>query len=123
MKKWMLPAFLLMLTFFGFTHPAGRHGQRVDKVKKISPDAVTDWKIGVQMWTFRMFSFADALKKLDSAGVKYTEAFFGQKLGADMNGSFGFDMSAETRAKLKELLKTRGGKIMPMGVITPRNRE
>jgi sugar phosphate isomerase/epimerase len=122
MKKWMLPALLLILSFFGFTHPAGWLGQRVDKNYKISPDAVADWKIGVQMWTFRMFSFADALKKLDSAGVKYTEAFFGQKLGADMSGSFGYDMSEDTRTKLKALLKTRGVKIMAMGVITPSNR-
>ena len=44
---------------------------------------VTDnWKIGVQMWTFRMFTFAEALDKVDSAGVKDIEAFWGQPLGA-----------------------------------------
>ena len=122
MKKWMLPASLLILTILGFTHPAGRYGHPVKKVEKISVDAVADWKIGVQMWTFRMFSFADALKKLDSDGVKYAEAFFGQKLGADMNGNFGFDMSEDSRTKLKQLLKTSDVKIMAMGVITPRNR-
>jgi sugar phosphate isomerase/epimerase len=90
--------------------------------KAISTHAVSDWKIGVQMWTFRMFSFADALDKLDSAGVKYTEAFFGQKLGGGMEGQFNFNMSSETRSKLKDLLKAKGVRIVAMGVITPSNR-
>src|SRR5438105_1675684 len=72
-----------------------------------SSNATANWKIGVQMWTFRMFPFADALNKVDSAGVKNIEAFFGQKLGGGMTGSFGTDMSADTRAKLKQLLQSK----------------
>src|SRR3989442_12625716 len=53
-----------------------------------------NWKLGVQMWTFRMFSFTDALNKLDSAGIKNIEAFFGQPLGGNMKGNFGTEMSA-----------------------------
>jgi len=34
-------------------------------------DVTAKLKIGVQMWTFRMFTFAEALDKVDSAGVKY----------------------------------------------------
>jgi sugar phosphate isomerase/epimerase len=117
MKKWIFPGSILILAFLAFTHPADRRGHRENQ-----SNAVADWKIGVQMWTFRMFSFADALDKLDSAGVKYTEAFFGQKLGSDMQGNFGFDMSADTRSKLKALLKAKGVRIFAMGVITPRNR-
>jgi sugar phosphate isomerase/epimerase len=83
---------------------------------------VKNWKIGVQMWTFRKFTFADALNKVDSAGIKYVEAFFGQPLGGGMKGSFGSDMSAETRTALKQLLQKKGIKIMAMGVITPSNR-
>jgi len=66
------------------------------------------FKIGIQMWTFRMFSFADALNKVDSAGVKNIEAFFGQELGGDMRGDFGTEMSADTRAILKQLLQSKG---------------
>src|SRR5436305_13591979 len=76
------------------------------------------WKIGVQMWTFRMFPFADALNKVDSAGVKYIEAFFDQKLGGGMAGNFGIKMSADTRNKLKQLLQSKGIHIAAMGVIS-----
>src|ERR1700710_2899709 len=61
-----------------------------------SADVTGNWKIGVQMWTFRMFTFAEALDKVDSAGVKYIEAFWGQPLGGGMKDSFGFRMSADS---------------------------
>jgi sugar phosphate isomerase/epimerase len=88
-----------------------------------SQDVTKDWKIGVQMWTFRMFSFTDALDKVDSAGVKYIEAFFGQSLGGGMTGNFGSDMSAENRTKLKAILQSKGIHMVAMGVIVPRNRD
>jgi sugar phosphate isomerase/epimerase len=86
-----------------------------------SSGSTARFKIGIQMWTFRMFSFADALNKADSAGVKNIEAFFGQKLGGDMKGNFGTEMSADTRAKLKQLLQSKGLQIVAMGVISPKD--
>ena len=81
------------------------------------------FKLGVQMWTFKEFSFADALNKVDSAGIKYIEAFIGQKLGGDMTGKYGLDMSKESRDKLKLLLQKKGIRIVAMGVIVPKNKE
>ena len=86
-------------------------------------DVTANWKIGVQMWTFRMFTFAEALDKVDSAGVKYIEAFWGQPLGGGMKDSFGIRMSADSRAKLKQLLQTKGISIVAMGVIAPGTRD
>ena len=85
-------------------------------------DVTANWKIGVQMWTFRMFTFAEALDKVDSAGVKYIEAFWGQALGGGMKDSFGISMSADSRTKLKELLQKKGISIVAMGVISPATR-
>ncbi|MBZ5859315.1 sugar phosphate isomerase/epimerase family protein [Flavihumibacter profundi] len=85
-----------------------------------SSTAITDnWKIGVQMWTFRLFTFTEALDKVDSAGVKNIEAFWGQKLGGNMKGEFGVSMKPETRAQLKQLLQSKGISITAMGVISP----
>jgi sugar phosphate isomerase/epimerase len=100
--------------------PAQETAPAADTVALIPASVITDqWKIGIQMWTFRMFSFAQALDKVDSAGVKNIEAFWGQKLGANMKGEFGAGMTAETRSKLKELLQNKGISITAMGVITP----
>ncbi|MDP4250543.1 MAG: sugar phosphate isomerase/epimerase family protein, partial [Bacteroidota bacterium] len=92
------------------------------KTDTVSSGSTAGFKLGVQMWTFRMFSFTDALNKVDSAGIKYIEAFFGQKLGDGMKGSFGTDMTADTKEKLKQLLQAKGIHIVAMGVITPKNK-
>ncbi len=88
-----------------------------------SNDVTANWKIGVQMWTFMEFTFAEALDKVDSAGVKYIEAFWGQPLGAGMKDSFGIRMSDENKAKLKQLLQQKGISIVAMGVIVPKTKE
>lgn len=86
-------------------------------------DVTANWKLGVQMWTFRMFTFAEALDKVDSCGIKYIEAFWGQPLGDGMKDSFGIRMSDASRAKIKQLLQQKGISMIAMGVIVPRTRE
>ncbi len=88
-----------------------------------SVGSTAGFKLGVQMWTFRMFSVADALDKVDSAGIKHIEAFWGQKLGGGMKGEFGIKMSADDKEKLKKLLQTKGISIVAMGVISPGTKE
>ncbi len=41
----------------------------------VNTGSTAGFKLGVQMWTFRMFPLADALNKVDSAGIKHIEAF------------------------------------------------
>lgn len=86
-------------------------------------NVTADWKLGVQMWTFRMFTFAQALDKVDSCGIKYIEAFWGQPLGAGLKDSFGVRMSDASKAKIKDLMQQKGIKIVAMGVIVPRTRD
>src|ERR1022692_1910888 len=108
MKKLLSSFFFLFFTVFLFTSA------------KDSGNVTKDWKLGVQMWTFHYFPFVNALDKVDSSGIKYIEAFPGQALGGGMEGKFGIAMSAEDKAKLKELLKSKGIRIVAMGVIVPR---
>jgi len=86
-----------------------------------SPSVAASWKIGVQMWTFHFVPFVQALDKADSAGIKFLEAYPGQKLGGDMKGSFGLDMTAEEKAKIKQLLQAKGLSIVAMGVVEPKS--
>jgi sugar phosphate isomerase/epimerase len=70
-----------------------------------------------------MFTFEQALDKVDSCGIKYIEAFWGQPLGAGLKDSFGIRMSDASKAKIKELMQQKGISMVAMGVITPRTRE
>jgi sugar phosphate isomerase/epimerase len=87
-----------------------------------SPGNTDGFKLGVQMWTFNKFTFAEALDKVDSAGIKNIEAFWDQTLGGGMPGKFGPGMNADTRSRLKSLLQQKGISIVAMGVITPKDK-
>lgn len=79
----------------------------------------SDWKIGIQAWTFHYFTFAEALDKIDSCGVKYVEGFPGQKIGAGIEGTMDYHMSKEKRKRVKKILRKHGIKMVSYGVVTP----
>jgi sugar phosphate isomerase/epimerase len=88
----------------------------------VATGSTDGFRLGVQMWTFKEFTFTQALDKVDSASIKNIEAFWGQDLGGDMTGKFGIDMNAATRGKLKNLLQSKGVQIVAMGVIGPKDK-
>lgn len=119
-----LPCLLLSLCFIACNDQGATTTESTTTDTTTTTTSVTDdWKIGTQLWTFRMFTVAEALDKADSVGVKNVEAFWGQPLGAGLKDSFGIRMSAESRAKLKELLNNKGISITAMGVISPATPE
>jgi len=85
--------------------------------------SATDWKLGVQLWTFHISSFTAALQRVDSCGLTYIEAYPGQKLGGDFQGAFGPSMSAADRQKLKALLQQKGISITAFGVVVVQKSE
>lgn len=84
------------------------------------------WRIGCQLWSFNKFSFAEAIDKTASLGLKYAEAFPGQRLCADLPEDIKFEhtMSDEHRALAKEKLAKAGITLLSYGVVSlPSNEE
>jgi hypothetical protein len=46
-----------------------------------NPEVKLGWELGSQAYTFRLFTFAEAIKKIDSCNLRYVEAFPCQKIG------------------------------------------
>lgn len=88
-----------------------------------APKVTDNWKLGVQLWTFRMFTMTEALQKVDSCGIKYVEAFWGQALGGGTKDTFGIGMTEAGRNKLKDLLKSHNIQMVAMGVISPATKQ
>jgi sugar phosphate isomerase/epimerase len=86
-------------------------------------DVTKDWTLSVQLWTFHKFDFTTAILKADSAGLKTVEAFPGQKLLGYADSAFGANMSAGTRAKVREFLASKGMSILAYGVVVPQTAE
>src|SRR4030042_902541 len=79
------------------------------------------WEVGFQAYTFNKFTFAEALVKADSIGLKSVEAYPGQEIGGGIEGTTDFSMDQETRVKMKELLAANRMKLNAYGVTSPKD--
>ena len=113
--KYYLKTFLLLFVF-AIVHEAQ------DAAAQKTPEAL-GWKLGTQTYSFRMFTFEEALNKADSIGIKYIQGFPGQKIGAGIEGTMDYHMSALKRDSVLQLLKKKGISIVSYGVVTPNTEE
>lgn len=81
------------------------------------PEEKFGWKLGSQAYTFRLFTFAEAVDKIDSCGLRYVELFPGQVIGDGSDEKIGPGLSAAGRAKVKQLAKNRNLTIHAFGVV------
>lgn len=122
----LLSRFFLPLLLFALASCNSGENKKEDKASDTITEnagSVDGFQLGVQLWTFRLFTFTEAVSKVDSAGIKNIEAFWGQKLGGDLPGEFGPAMSADTRTKVKQLLQSKGVSIVAFGVISPKDEK
>jgi len=75
-----------------------------------------DWNMGVALYSFNRFSFADGLNKADSAGVNYVEGFSFHNLGKEFNDKTMAAMTEEDISKMKKMLKTKNLEMQSMYV-------
>lgn len=66
------------------------------------------WKLGVSLYSFRQFSFAESLDMAKKAGVKDVEGFSFQKLGDDFNNQSLLDLSDSQLEKMKKMIRNEG---------------
>lgn len=81
-----------------------------------NPESKLGWELGSQAYTFRLFTFAEAIKKIDSCNLRYVEAFPGQKIGGGIEGTMGPDMDDAKRKAVLEMLKANNVKVVAFGV-------
>jgi sugar phosphate isomerase/epimerase len=87
-----------------------------------NPENKAGWKLGAQSYTFRLFTFEEALKKIDSCGLKYVEAYPGQTIGGGIEGKMDFKMDAAKRSAVKALLKKYGITMTAFGVVKGKDK-
>ncbi len=82
------------------------------------------WKLGCQAYTFNRFTFFDAIDKVAKLGLRYIEAYPGQKLSPE-TGDVVFDhnLFPELQQKVKEKLAQANIKLVNYGVVGLPNNE
>jgi len=111
-KKLTLVLVSFVLMFAGL----GMSSQAADQIKS------EPWRLAIQAWSFKMFTFDEAVDKTASPapkglGLGYIEAFPGQKINNDPNVVFGPNMPAEAKKHVKDKLKAAGVKLVNFGVV------
>lgn len=94
------------------------YGQR--KTSKY-PENKLHWRLGSQAYTFRLFTFAQALDKIDSCDLRYVEAFPGQTIGAGIDGKMDYSMPDASKKVVKNLLKKKNITLHAYGVVSAKD--
>ncbi len=87
------------------------------------PEEKLNWKLGSQAYTFRLFSFAEALDKIQASDLRFVEAFPGQTIGGGSEEKFTYELSGEGRKLVKKLLKDHGITLHAYGVVGAKDAE
>ncbi len=75
------------------------------------------WRLGCQAYSFNRFTFYEAIDKNASLGLRYIEAYPGQRLSAERpDERVGPGMSALVRREVKQKLSEAGVKLVCFGV-------
>lgn len=102
---------VLMLSVFSFAAEGDQRGSRGGGGRE-------RWRLGVQAYSFRMFTLFEAIDKSKELGLTCIEMYPGQKLSkAKPDVKTTPDMPADARAELKNKLKESGVKAVNYGVI------
>ena len=86
------------------------------ETEKVSA-ARPEWKLAVQAYTFNQFTFFEAIEKAKAAGIKYIEAYPGQRLSKEDNVPFDHNAPVSFLAKTKNKLDKEGVKLVAYGVV------
>ena len=82
-----------------------------------SVNPATDWNFGVALWTFHTVDFADALNKVDSAGLKYIEPNTFQRSCPQLKDSILGQLSPAGLDTLKALIDRHGLKMESLYIV------
>lgn len=115
----------ILLIYFLFCFAACNDNSSVNKESsKTSADSASivtpDWKLGIQTYSFHVFPFFTAVKKADSAGIKFIEAYPGQLFKSGSKSEFGIDLNTAERNAVKHLMDSLGVSFSAFGVVTPK---
>lgn len=81
-------------------------------------DAYEGWHLGCQAYTFRNFTFYEAVDKVASLGLDWIEAYPGQRVSEETGDlRFSDEMSPEIRHKVKTKLADAGVRLVNYGVV------
>jgi sugar phosphate isomerase/epimerase len=116
-NPFLLPVGFLLLLIIGLSGCKTRLNQNTTR----HPEAKLGWKLGAQAYTFKQFTFFQAIAKIDSCNLSYVEAYPGQEIGGGIPGKMDYKMDADKRNLILKKLQENGVKMVAYGVVSVDN--
>jgi sugar phosphate isomerase/epimerase len=135
MKKRILfitPVFLMAVLIFGVLARTSLHGmwqgQKEREHQPINPKyedvRIKKFPFAVQCWTFRKFSFFEALEKIKDLGIEFVQAYPGQLLDkGNPNLRFDHNLPDDQIERIRQRLKEKELVLVSYGVVNFENDE
>ncbi|MBC8011323.1 MAG: DUF1080 domain-containing protein [Burkholderiales bacterium] len=83
-----------------------------------APSAQAAPKLGLQAWTFRKLTLIETIDQASALGIRHLQAYPGQKIGGDIDGTFYFSTPSADLAKILAHAKAKNVSIDSFGVIS-----
>jgi len=116
-RLWVLMSAVVMLAM-------SSHVNRCAAMTHPVTDAYDGWRLGTQAYTFRKFTFYEAVDKAASLGLNWIEAYPGQRLSPEKpNVKFDHNASADVRKQVKQKLAQTRLRLVNYGVVALPNDE
>lgn len=125
-KTCIITVALCLLGLFAYNAPAPADDEAAPAAHGAPAAEALGWRLGCQFWSFNRFTFMEAIDKNASLGLKYAEAFPGQRLSPELPEDVRFDhnMSDEHIALVQQKLDDAGIQLVCYGVVgLPNNEE
>ncbi len=94
----------------------------VSREADLATGVCSDWRLAIQAWTFRKFTFFEAVDKTASLGLGYIEAYPSQKISGEIGLTFA-DITPAAKQKVKRKLAQAGVRLVNYGVVELPNDE
>ncbi len=89
-----------------------------------NPDGLKGWKLGMQAYSFKEFTFYEAVDKNKALGMRYIEAYPGQGLSKEKpDVKADHNMSSRDKVEMLQKLRQAGVKLLNYGVVSLPNNE
>jgi sugar phosphate isomerase/epimerase len=124
-KKILFVALLAMIIASSNSYaPPQRRSRWLPLKRHPSTDAYWGWRLGTQAYTFRKFTFYEAVDKAASLGLDWIEAYPGQTLSKESPKlQLNHNISDDVRKQVKQKLFDAGVRLVNYGVVRLPNDE
>ncbi len=115
---------LVMTLLCGLCHIPMLRAESEQRDRHPVTDVHPNWRLGVQCWSFKKFTFFETVDKVSELGLNWLEAYPGQALFNDIPGAKLYHtMSEENRRLTLDKLRACGVRLVNYGVVGLPNDE